>query len=282
MRLSLLICTFNEGISNIFDLLLPPSEQVEYVISFQYTDSTYLALIPHTLAERSDVKIVSYKGKGLSANRNHALQHCTTELALICDDDVRYTPDKLSMLIKLFEQHPEVDIALFQVAHPNGAFIKAYAAHSYEYSQRPRGSYVSSCEIALRTSAPYPLFDLRFGLGAPFLACGEEEVWLHQAWLQGSRIRYFPQLLCTIPDEPTTGLCFTSDVRVRRSKGAVLYMIHGFWSSLLRITATALRFPCSVPRWAYWCDMLAGICYIAFFSHRESQPTPRERILRRT
>ncbi|MDO5074314.1 MAG: glycosyltransferase family 2 protein [Bacteroidales bacterium] len=276
MKLSILVCTFNDRIRNVLDLLLPPSEQVEYVVSFQYTDEMFLAMIPTALKEREDVKLVPHFGSGLSANRNHALRHCTTEYALLADDDVRYTPESLSKVIASFEEHPEVDILLFQAMLHNGEKLKRYPTHEYDYSQRPRGSYVSSVEIALRTDAPYPAFDTRFGLGSAYLSCGEEEVWLHQAWRQGARIRYLPYPLCSIPVGETTGRRFLSDVRVRRSKGATLYMMHGMLGSLLRISKAAVLLPSSTPRWQCWRDMLDGILYIYRHPLNEgaAQPIP--------
>lgn len=276
MKLSVLICTLNDRIGNIPDLLLPPSEQVEYVVSFQYTDEMFISLIPPVLTERPDVKLIPLFGTGLSANRNNALRHCTTELAIIADDDVRYTPESLAMVIKHFEQHPDVDIALFQARYPDGTPFRSYSPESYDYMHRPKGSYIVSFELALRTDAPYPAFDTRFGLGAAYLSCGEEEVWVHQAWRQGARVRYFPQQLCTAPFGETTGDRFLVDTRVRRSKGAVLYMMHGMIGSFLRITRTALRLPLPHNRWQYWRDMLDGILYIYRHPLNEgaAQPIP--------
>ena len=90
-KLSLLICTINDRIAAVPEMLLPYDEQLCYVVSMQYTDDLFLAQIPPVLYERKDVFIYPYFGAGLSANRNHALKHCTTELAVIADDDVRYS-----------------------------------------------------------------------------------------------------------------------------------------------------------------------------------------------
>lgn len=38
MTLQLLICTFNDGIKRIPDLLLPPIDGVEYLVSWQQAD----------------------------------------------------------------------------------------------------------------------------------------------------------------------------------------------------------------------------------------------------
>ena len=260
-KLSLLICTINDRIENVPALLLSQREDVCYIVSFQFTAVQFLEMVPSILKERPDVTILPISGIGLSYNRNNALRHCTTELALIVDDDARYTSQQLDMVIRYFSTHPDVDIACFQAIDNNEEPIKSYPTTAFDYSHRPSGSYFSSWEIALRTDAPLPSFDPRFGLGAGYLSCGEEEVFLHQAYRQGARICYEPQVLCSIPSRQTTGAHFSDDVRVRRSKGATLYMMYGFLGALIRITNFALSLPWKL-RWKFWRDMLDGLLYI--------------------
>ena len=51
-KLSILICTINDRITAVPDMLLPPCEEVCYVISMQYTDDLFLSQIPSVLYER--------------------------------------------------------------------------------------------------------------------------------------------------------------------------------------------------------------------------------------
>ena len=74
MTLDILICSLNKGVVRVQDVLLPPQDNVRYIVSYQYTDERYLDLIPKVLATRTDVAIYTYKGQGLSANRNLALE----------------------------------------------------------------------------------------------------------------------------------------------------------------------------------------------------------------
>ena len=261
-KLSILICTINDRITAVPDMLLPPCEEVCYVVSMQYTDDLFLTQIPSLLHERTDVHLYPYFGAGLSANRNHALRHCTTELAVIADDDAHYSFDSLKSAIQLADEHPDIDIFCLQVVREDEELIRSYASRSFDYANQPRGNYFASCEILIRTDASVPAFDVRFGLGAPYLGCGEEEVFLHQAHKQGVNIRYFPQILCRIPMTPTTGSQFFTNRKVRHAKGAVLYMMHGLIGSILRITLTAIRLPKNVGRLKIWWDMFLGIRYI--------------------
>ena len=71
--LHLLVCTLDERIAAVPQMLLPPQEGVRWVVSMQYTDERFLQQIPSVLRERSDVHLLTLPGKGLSRNRNHAL-----------------------------------------------------------------------------------------------------------------------------------------------------------------------------------------------------------------
>lgn len=235
-------------------------------------------MVPESLHERQDVALLPLPQTGLSANRNHALRHCATPLAIIADDDVRYTYEEISRVIETFNRHPEVDIACFQAFTVEGEPLRPYVDYDFEYHKRPRGTYFCSFEIALRIDLCLPAFDTRFGLGAAYLSCGEEEVFLHQASCYGLHVHYFPQKLCTLPNLQTTGRRFFYDKRVRRSKGAVLYMLHTAPMAFLRILYTALTMPLPddefmekhhiTPtsklhlRWTCLCDMLDGFFYI--------------------
>ena len=261
-RLSLLISTINDRIKSVPSMLLPEREDIVYVISFQYSQPEFLDYIPDVLRQRPDVEIHPIEGFGLTTNRNNALRHCHTELAAIADDDLVYNNESLSRLIEYFDTHLETDIVCCQVADMQGVPLKNYAEKSFSYDLRPKGTYFSSVEIAFRMSPELPEFDTRFGLGSERLACGEEEVFLFQAHRLGFRIAYAPIMLCRTLKRETTGALFMTDRRVRRSKGAMLRMLHPKWSATLRCINEALHLPRKASRIKFLCDMLDGMRYI--------------------
>ena len=130
LRLSLLICTINDRITGVPEMLLRERPDVEYVVSFQYTDPMFLDMVPDVLRTRTDVRFFPFLGAGLSANRNNALRHCSTALAIIADDDARYTDDDLTAVIRLAEEHPEVDIFCLEATTQQGKPFKSYADHA--------------------------------------------------------------------------------------------------------------------------------------------------------
>lgn len=258
--LSILICTINDRIKDVPGMLLSPRPDVTYIVSFQYTHSMFLEMVPEILRERSDIELIPHPSAGLSQNRNVALGACRTELGLIADDDTKYTDAQLDSIIATFRDHPEVDIACFQAQYEDGRPLKNYPNYSFGYKHTPKGYSYASLEIALRTDTQLPLFDTRFGLGAVFLACGEEEIFLYHAHCAGLNIRYFPIVTSITRTGETTGERFFTDTRVRRSKGAVLLVMHGLVGGFLRILKTALLLPQS--RLKSFQDMMDGFRYI--------------------
>ena len=58
MKLDVLICTYNERIVHVPDVLLPYRPDVSYIVSMQYTDKKYFQYIPGELKNRRDVKLI--------------------------------------------------------------------------------------------------------------------------------------------------------------------------------------------------------------------------------
>lgn len=228
MKLNVLICTLNEGIVGVPQVVLSPRHDVEYIVSMQYTHESYLQQIPAVLRERSDVHITTLQGKGLSRNRNNALRHATGDIALIADDDVRYKHNYFDTIIATFEQNREVDIAQFKLKRNDGVKQKPYPNHTYSYPQVPRGMYAASIELALRIERVQGkcYFDERFGLGSPYFICGEEDIFLYEAVKAGMKHRYFPNFVVEHTGDCTGSHTYT-DERVMMAQGAVHYHLSG-------------------------------------------------------
>lgn len=262
LTVDILICTIDDGIGRVPAVLLPPAEGVRYLVSWQLSDSVPRT-VPEALGHRCDVSVHTLRGRGLSANRNHALSLAAADIVLIADDDVRYMPETIIRLRQAFTDYPEAGIITFQATDYNGYPLRTYPSSTYTYGHRPRGSYVCSWEIACRRLAPLPPFDQRFGIGAPYMTCGEEEVFVHRAAKMGCCVRYVPVPIVHTSDAGT-GSTFLTAPGVQRAKGGVLCIMHGPIGAALRCMKYATSLPRSVHRLTVLRRMLWGIAYTFF------------------
>lgn len=235
MTIDILICTIDDGIGGIGDVLMPPIPSVHYVISVQYTTSS-APEIPAVLKERSDVTVTTQEGRGLSRNRNNALRAATGDVVVIADDDCRYTPEAIDAIREAFAARPDADIVCFEAAGYDGTPLKHYPATPMSYGRACRqGYYAASVELAFRRSVFEEnslWFNERFGLGAEFPA-SEEEVLLCDAERAGLFIDFVPQVIVRT-DPATTGLRFLHDHRLQQTKGIVFRYRYGMCSALWR------------------------------------------------
>ncbi|MGM9689089.1 MAG: glycosyltransferase [Alloprevotella sp.] len=261
MTIEILVCTLDEGISDVDGLLLPPLPDVKYLVAWQQTHDRQPPL-PARWTQRSDLRVLPHAGSGLSRNRNFALSHAEGDWLVIADDDNRYTPAHLQHLRWAIQLHPDAAALQLQATDYAGRPLRNYPSHAYEYHDRPRGTYVASYELALRRDAPLPAFDTRFGLGAS-LGCGEEEVFIHQLAASGQHVWYEPMPL-VMTDAASTGTRFARLPAVQRAKGGVLCLMHGPWSAALRCLKYALTQPRLRPatRFTSLWQMFKGIAYV--------------------
>ena len=262
MTLEVAVCTINGSLAHVPDILLPEREDVTYLVAWQCTDVSFASLATDSRLLRKDVRLVKTDSTGLARNRNVALEHATGDILLIADDDVRYEDIYFDRIIRTFQDYPSLDIACFQACSYDGKSLRDYASHTFAYADQPRGTYFISFEIALRRSAGIPSFDERFGLGAPFLGAGEEEVFLWQAHRHGLNIQYFPTVVVRT-DPQTTGDRMSNDAGVQRAKGAVLCLMHGpvgAWLRCLKYVLYTSPFP---HRFSALREMTRGIKYIS-------------------
>lgn len=270
MILEVLICTIDNRIARLPAILQPPRPDVAYLIAWQHTTTPQAP--PRALTSRPDVRIINVEGCGLSANRNAALRAAHGKLLLIADDDVVYTPTAFDTIQQAFNSH-KADIICFQALNQDNQPLKPYSPNPFDYAHRPRGTYFTSFEIALRANPHLPQFDTRFGIAAPYLAAAEEEIFLHQAHRQGLKIIYLPQPILTT-NSHTTGTHYPQEPALWRTKGAALTIMHGPLGARLRSLKDALLRPRLTHRLSVFREMLRGINYIQSGITPSSLPTP--------
>lgn len=259
------------GAGRVAKMLLPPAEGVRYVVSWQNHND---APAPEEL-NRPDVKLLRFSGKGVSANRNNALNHCTADIVLIADNDLIYTPDAFKSITTVFDSDPALDLATFKADIPGKS---GYPDGATELkSHLPKGYSVSAVEIAFRRKA---LATIRFcesiGPGTRY-AAGEDEFFLHSAIASGLRCRFFPIEICRHPEQ-STGQRANPGAATLRGFGCTVALLYPFTS------------PARVPlkAWRLWrsrrCGFIRAIMLLTqgalaapgvYFKFRKQQKTDK-------
>ena len=264
ISVEVLICTINKGVVRILDNLMPPRNDVKYIVSYQYTDERYLDLVPTALVEREDVFFVKRKGKGLSNNRNFALSLAKGDIVIFADDDARYSEESFNVIKQTFESHPDLDVAFFQASTYTGRTLKKYPLEEFDYENRPKEIEISALEMACRRKSIQGklLFDERFGLGKDCLTCGEQDVWLIEAERMGLKMRYFPRKVVETSTLLKQQMIYV-DAGVQRSFGAIAYFRYGI-RAYIYCFRFAFNAACNgmchfVPM---FCQMMRGISFL--------------------
>lgn len=223
MTLEVLVCTIDNGISQIPQLLLPHIDGVSYLISWQHSHNNDID-VPKELL-RDDVKIVHLQGRGLSRNRNNALRYATGDICLIADDDCTYRNEYFTRIISTFNENPSLDLATFRMKH--SFECKAYPQHSFNLNKFEKGYYVTSFEIAFRrTSVQGKLeFNELFGLGAPVFQSGEENVFIIEALKRDLNCQYFP-IVVVEHNHATTSSTRVANPGVIMAEGAYIHIAY--------------------------------------------------------
>ncbi|MCM1348490.1 MAG: glycosyltransferase [Firmicutes bacterium] len=202
MTLDVAIVTWlPEGIRRVAAMNLPAVEGVRYIVSWQEYGAE--ADIPAELRDREDLEVHLFDGRGVSANRNNAIRHCTADIILNGDDDLSYTPDELKAVIKTFEKNPEVHVATFAY---HGS-VKRYPTEKTVLGfPLPKHYSVGAIEIAYRRECSRQLmFDELYGPGAPVWQGAEDEKFLYDARRMGLNCTFFPIKITTHHGGASTG-----------------------------------------------------------------------------
>lgn len=197
--ISILISTIDEGIQRVKNVLLEPRDDVEYIISHQYTRNNEREIPPELL--RSDVTISQMEGKGISKSRNNAIRHASGEIGLFADDDVTYEENYIDIVKETFQDNPDIDIALFKIkTGPGEPEYKSYPESRVELKRTMFS--ISSVEIGfninkIRETGIY--FDERFGVGRELIIGAEETIFIEDCLKEGLKVVYIPEYIVEHP-----------------------------------------------------------------------------------
>lgn len=242
-KLEVLVATFGAaGLRRALAQDWPQVDGVRYLVCCQNPDGDDLLPAAEALHDRGDTVVLFFRDRGLSLNRNHCLRAASAPYLLIMDDDLRLSAEGLKELIAIFETRQELDYVTVyaELACPGRRQLPP-AGHDLS---RPWPCYwVISFEIALRRSSIERVkaaFSPLAGIGAPVLACGEENLFLHSLMRKGLRGE-FSGILIGEHDHETTSERELLNPGVMRAKGAVMRITRGNLAALVRLPLEARR-----------------------------------------
>ena len=223
-----------EGIRRLAANGLPQLPGVSYVISWQAHEN---AAVPAELV-RSDIKIFRFDGVGLSSNRNNSIEHCSSDIVIISDDDVKFIGEGIDELRNVYAEHSEIDLITF-IAKRHGSTCYPTNACKLE-SRLPKNYVVCSLELSFRReTAGWLRACPELGLNSPRFHGGEDEMLLHTAIKRGLNCWFYPIMVCT-HEHPSTGSKAHFTVGNLRANGCVIALTYPR-TAFLRVPLKAWR-----------------------------------------
>lgn len=243
MKLNILISTIDERIKQTRNVLLNKRNDVQYIISHQYTDPRYKN-IPDDLI-REDVIISHIPGKGVAESRNNVIRLARAQIGLFSDDDVKYTYDYFDKVIKIFSVDPSLDVVIFKIKTPEGEpEYRNYPANAMKLKSLPFS--VGTVEIACRIEKvrEYGIwFDERFGMGNEILMGSEESIFIIDCIKAGLNVWFYPEYIVQHPFISTIKSLPKYDIRKVSMNAAYDARINGWMSVPKVFIRTIFRLP---------------------------------------
>lgn len=228
MKIDILICTYNEGVYNIKNLILPYHPDISYKISHQVVDymqdSEQLDFL-----QRDDIFYKKTTSKGLSKNRNNVLNMASGDICFIADDDVKYQIEDIINVAKEFESNPKLDIFIGKIkTYTNEPEYKSYSDSKHKCNIYDIG-HISSIEIIFKNKSIKDnniKFDENFGLNGNIYPKGEETIFLADCLNKNLSITYYPNYIVQHPFISSTKKIRYNE-REAQYVGALNYRIFG-------------------------------------------------------
>lgn len=151
--------------------------------------------------EGRKVAFISTTERGSSRSRNMAIRHATSEICILCDNDVEYVVDYEHIILNAFEAEPDADVIVF--------YIERKERQRPIFNATKKMGYYSACkagspEIAFRRNRVLDIpFKIEFGSGTHY-AGGEENIFLFNCLNKRLKVLYVPAKIAQLREEPST------------------------------------------------------------------------------
>lgn len=204
-KIFVLISTIYSNV-NGFDLNnFPESDDVFYLISVQCKNSDQIREVASRFkGRRRDVSLYAHISSGLSVNRNYLLSKVESGIAIIADDDVKYSENTFAIIRDEYQKN-DSDYITFMIMTPKNE-SKEYKNYSMKGHRHSTLSLmkVSSIEITFDVKKVLDSgvrFDTRFGLGSGDISKHEESIFLNDLRKQGLKGRFSKEYIVCHPYE---------------------------------------------------------------------------------
>jgi glycosyltransferase involved in cell wall biosynthesis len=222
LELCVLITTMNENIRRVKEELLPQLKECNVVISHQITK---IDIHPETEPLGKNVIYQHLFDKGLSKNRNNALNYSTGDICIICDDDLKYISRFDKTILNAYANNPTADIITFRAVTPEGKFHDKLPNKKFKHNPK---TILSVCSWMITFKKDSIIknnlkFDDMFGLGSKY-NIGEENIFLKDCLTSNLNVIHIPKEIVIHPEE-SSGVLWNE--KQCYSRGAVFKRMYG-------------------------------------------------------
>jgi glycosyltransferase involved in cell wall biosynthesis len=146
------------------------------------------------------IKFISNKERGLSRSRNLAIKSASGDICIIADDDIVYQDGYEEMVKKAYQELPEADLIVFDIAYENEPEKSwKFGKDKIQMGLR-RALQVNSVRITYKLNSIKDKdikFNTLFGAGSIYNH-GEENIFIKECIRKGLKIYYFPITIASI------------------------------------------------------------------------------------
>lgn len=150
-------------------------------------------------------KMITTATRGVGINRNIGLQYATGDILLIADDDMVYTNDYTSTVLKAFEENPQADALIFNIetiGADMGRRINDKSKQIHIYN----GLNYGAARLAIRRSCLVReriFFSTCFG-GGTIYSAGEDTLFICDMLKKKLKIYTYPATIASVDQTTST------------------------------------------------------------------------------
>ncbi|MCQ2310227.1 MAG: glycosyltransferase [Paludibacteraceae bacterium] len=162
------------------------------------------------------IRFISSTERGLSRSRNKAIQNATADICMLSDDDEIFTPTYSELITTAYEDYPDADVILFQVANSGKTYSKKPFKVGYLQSL-----CFASWNITFRRQSIVENnlhFDEMMGSGTGN-GSGEEICFLFDCLHAGLKLQYVPITIARIENKGESQWFHGFDALYFRNRG---------------------------------------------------------------